>query len=153
AAPEALPVCGQLAAMVSIGDFADRAPRALADGENLQLGRHTIRWFDTPHMPHSWECGLMMDMSTRTFFCGDLFTQGGAGDVAVPDLDTLGRSEASPQPMDYFAHAPSDRGDPGAPGRRAPDDARLHARECLARRWRALVARARRPSQACELTA
>src|SRR5689334_24423650 len=28
AAPEAVPVCGRIAAMVSIGDFADRAPRA-----------------------------------------------------------------------------------------------------------------------------
>src|SRR5688572_32317281 len=35
AAPEAVPVCGSVAAMVSINDFADRAPRALADGEGL----------------------------------------------------------------------------------------------------------------------
>jgi flavorubredoxin len=79
-APDAVPVCSQVAAMVSIADFADRAPRALSDGETLDLGRHRMRWFDTPHTPHAWECGLMMDMSTRTFFCGDLFTQGGAGD-------------------------------------------------------------------------
>jgi flavorubredoxin len=106
AAPEAVPVCGRLAAMISIGDFADRAPRALADGEDLALGRHTVRWFDTPHMPHSWECGLMQEMSTRTFFCGDLFTQGGTGEVAVTESDILGPSEAFRAPMDYFAHAP-----------------------------------------------
>jgi flavorubredoxin len=106
AAPEAVPVCGQLAAMVSIGDFADRAPRALADGEDLALGRHTLRWFDTPHMPHSWECGLMLDVSTRTFFCGDLFTQGGPGAEALTESDILGPSEAFRAPMDYFAHAP-----------------------------------------------
>ena len=35
AAPQATPLCGQVAAMVSIGDLADRAPRALADGETL----------------------------------------------------------------------------------------------------------------------
>src|SRR6188472_2586851 len=35
AAPQAVAVCGRVAAMVSIGDFADRAPRALADGEEL----------------------------------------------------------------------------------------------------------------------
>ena len=34
-APQAVPVCGQIAALVSIGDLADRAPRALADGEVL----------------------------------------------------------------------------------------------------------------------
>ena len=107
AAPNAVPVCGQVAAMVSINDFADRAPRALADGEDLELGSHRVRWFDTPHMPHSWECGLMMDMTTRTFFCGDLFTQGGRGETAVTETDILGPSEAFRAPLDYFAHAPS----------------------------------------------
>lgn len=105
-APNAIAICSQIAALISIGDFADRAPRALADGEELQLGRHTIRWFDTPHMPHSWECGLMMDISTRTFFCGDLFTQGGAGETALTEADILGPSESFRRPMDYFAHAP-----------------------------------------------
>ena len=58
AAPDAVPVCSQVAAMVSLGDYADRAPQALADGEELVLGSHTIQWFDTPHMPHAWECGM-----------------------------------------------------------------------------------------------
>jgi flavorubredoxin len=107
AAPNAVPVCGQIAAMVSVGDYANRAPQALADGGDLPLGRHTMRWFDTPHMPHSWECGLMMDVTTRTFFCGDLFTQGGGGDVALTEADILGPSEAFRAPMDYFAHAPN----------------------------------------------
>ena len=106
AAPNAVPICGQLAAMVSIGDFADRPPQPLADGADLSLGRHTVRWFDTPHMPHSWECGLMMDLTSSTFFCGDLFTQGGSGDVALTDADILGPSEAFRAPMDYFAHSP-----------------------------------------------
>lgn len=105
-APEAIPICSNVAAMVSITDFADRAPRALSDGEDLQLGRRVMRWFDTPHMPHSWECGLMMDMTTRTFFCGDLFTQGGSGEVALTEADILGPSESFRAPMDYFAHAP-----------------------------------------------
>lgn len=107
AAPQAVPICSRVAAMVAIEDFADRAPRALADGDELSLGRHVIRWFDTPHMPHSWECALMMDMTTRTFFCGDLFTQGGPGDVALTETDILEPSESFRKPMDYFAHAPA----------------------------------------------
>jgi flavorubredoxin len=107
AAPNASAVCSQIAAMTSVTDFADRAPRALADGEELLLGTHRVRWFDTPHVPHAWECGLMMEMTTLTFFCGDLFTQGGAGDVALTEADVLGPSEAFRQPLDYFAHAPS----------------------------------------------
>src|SRR6185436_13108669 len=43
AAPAAEAVCGQIAAMVSINDTADRPPRVLADGETLKLGRHTVR--------------------------------------------------------------------------------------------------------------
>lgn len=106
ACSHAVPFCGRIAAMTSVEDFAERPPRAFADGEELSLGRHTMRWFDTPHVPHAWECGLMMESNTRTFLCGDLFTQGGPGDVAVTEADILGPSEAFRKPMDYFAHAP-----------------------------------------------
>jgi len=105
-APEAQPVCSRIGAMVSLSDLADRPPRALADGETLSIGAHTIRWFDTPHVPHAWDCGLMMESTTRTFFCGDLFTQGGSGNVALTESDILGPSEAFRKPMDYFAYAP-----------------------------------------------
>jgi len=105
-APRAAPLCSSIAAMVSIGDIADRPPRALADGEKLVLGRHTVQWFDTPHVPHGWDCGLLMETTTRTFFCGDLFTQGGDGAAALTEADILGPSEAFRAPLDYFAHAP-----------------------------------------------
>ena len=106
AAPRAEPLCGRIGAMVSVNDVADRPARALADGETLALGRHVMRWFDTPHMPHGWDCGLMMEMSTRTFLCGDLFTQGGAGETPLTESDILAPSEAFRAPMDYFAHSP-----------------------------------------------
>lgn len=105
-APNAEPVCSRVGAMVSIDDYADRAPRALADEEDLVLGDHTVRWFDTPHIPHGWDCGLMMESTTKTLFCGDLFTQGGPGDVALTEGDILGPSEAFRKSMDYFTHAP-----------------------------------------------
>jgi hypothetical protein len=47
-----------------------------------------------------------MEASTRTFLCGDLFTQGGAGAEPLTEADILGPSEAFRAPMDYFAHAP-----------------------------------------------
>ena len=105
-APGAAPLCGQIAAMVSVNDVADRPARALADGDTLALGKHAIRWFDTPHTPHAWECGLMMDTATRTFFCGDLFTQGGSGATPLTESDILEPSEAFRKRMDYYAHAP-----------------------------------------------
>ena len=108
-APQAEAVGSRVAAMVSLADYADRPPRALADGEELVLGRHVMRWLDTPHVPHAWDCGLMHDATTQTFFCGDLFTQGGAGERALTESDILGPSEAFRAPLDYFAHAPQTR--------------------------------------------
>ena len=104
AAPQAAPLCGTVAAMVSVNDLADRPPRALADGETVALGSHTVRWFDVPHLPHAWECGLMMEEDTGTLFCGDLFTQPGTGERAVTEADILGPSEAFRHEMDYFSH-------------------------------------------------
>jgi flavorubredoxin len=106
AAPQAVPVCSRVAAMVSISDLADRPPRALADGERLKLGTRTLQWFDTPHVPHGWDCGLAMETHTNTFLCGDLFTQPGDGAQALTESDILGPSEAFRHVMDYYAHAP-----------------------------------------------
>jgi flavorubredoxin len=106
AAPQAVPLCSAVAALVSVNDLADRPARVLKDGETLKLGEHTLRWFDTPHLPHGWESGLLMEERTRTLFCGDLFTQGGTGNPPLTESDILGPSEAFRRPMDYFSHAP-----------------------------------------------
>jgi flavorubredoxin len=104
AAPRSVPVCGTVAAMVSINDLADRAPLALADGELLELGSHSVRWLDAPHLPHAWECGFLMEERTRTLLCGDLFTQGGADLPPITESDILEPSEAFRHSMDYFSH-------------------------------------------------
>jgi flavorubredoxin len=109
AAPESVPLCGAVAAMVSIGDLADREPRALADGELLSLGKHSVRWFDTPHLPHAWECGFLLEEQTSTLLCGDLFTQGGADLPPITESDILGPSEAFRKQMDYFSHTKNAR--------------------------------------------
>ena len=106
AAPAAVPVASQVAAMVSVNDVANRPARALADGEVLRTGRHAFAWLDAPHVPHGWENGFMMDRTTRTLLCGDLFTQGGPGTVPVTESDILEPSEAFRRQMDYYAHAP-----------------------------------------------
>ena len=108
-APQAMPLCGTVAAMVSIDDLADRSPRALADGELISLGRHRLRWFDAPHLPHAWDCGFLTDELTRTLLCGDLFTQGGADLPAVTESDILGSSEAFRKNMDYFSYTRNTR--------------------------------------------
>jgi flavorubredoxin len=109
AAPGAAPLCGEIAAMVSVADFADRPPRALGDGESVTLGYHRVAWLATPHLPHAWECGFLYEETTKTLLCGDLFTQGGSGTQALTEGDILGPSEAFRRSLDYFAHAPDTR--------------------------------------------
>jgi len=109
AAPRAVPLCGSVAATVSIADLADRAPRALADGERLPLGTRVVRWFDTPHLPHAWECGFLAEERSATLLCGDLFTQGGTDLPPLTESDILGPSEAFRHAMDYFSHTTNAR--------------------------------------------
>ena len=75
----------------------------------MDLGHHRLRWFDTPHLPHGWEGGLIFYDSTRTLLCGDLFTQGGSGKTPLVESDILGPSERFRATMDYYAHAPNTR--------------------------------------------
>jgi flavorubredoxin len=105
AAPHAEPLCGEIAAVVSVADTADRAPRAMADGETLPLGAtHAVRWLATPHLPHAWECGFLFETGTRTLLCGDLFTQGGAEHKPLTETDILEPSEAFRLALDYYSH-------------------------------------------------
>jgi flavorubredoxin len=77
AAPKAQVVYRELGCQISVGDLADRPPRALADGEVLDLGGKRVRLIPTPHVPHGWEAQVMFEETTRTLFCGDHFTHVG----------------------------------------------------------------------------
>jgi flavorubredoxin len=92
-APSATVVHGSVGCMVSIGDLADRPPRPLAPGEELDLGDHRVEWIDTPHVPHAWEAGVLFDRTAGTLFCGDLFSCYGdyapttADDIVTPAIE------------------------------------------------------------------
>ena len=88
-APDAVAVASRVAVLTSLADFAARTPRGLADGETISLGKRTVQWIDTPHLPHGWETGYLYESSTSTLFCGDLFTHGGAKAPALIDSDLL----------------------------------------------------------------
>jgi hypothetical protein len=51
----------------------------------------------------------LADVTSRTLFCGDLFTQPGRGDDALVSSDILGPSEAFRGSMDYYAHSKNAR--------------------------------------------
>jgi flavorubredoxin len=85
AAPEAQVAHGGLGCMVSLNDLADRTPLPLADGQIIELGKHSIVHIDTPHVPHGWEARVLFDQTTRTLLCGDLFTHLGNGPATTSD--------------------------------------------------------------------
>ena len=90
AAPNAEVAHPVLGCQVSLDDLADRLPHPMADGEVLDLGGgHRVRSIDTPHVPHGWEARVLFEESTRTLFCGDLFTHVGDGPAVREDLEGL----------------------------------------------------------------
>jgi flavorubredoxin len=64
AAPHAEVAHGAVGCMVSVNDLADRPPRALQDGEVLEVGSKRLRRLETPHVPHGWDAGLFYEEST-----------------------------------------------------------------------------------------
>jgi flavorubredoxin len=106
-APQAQAAHGQTGCLVSLNDFADRAPRILADGEVIDLGRgKRVRFIDTPHTPHGWDAGVMYEESTGTLLCGDLFTQLGDG-PALTEGDVVTPSIAAEDLFKYSALNPA----------------------------------------------
>jgi flavorubredoxin len=106
AAPRAEVAHGRTACMVSLNDMADRPPRMLQDGEVIELGRgKRVRYVDTPHTPHGWDAGIMVEESTGTLLCGDLFTQLGDGPPLIGG-DIVGPAIAAENLFKYSALSP-----------------------------------------------
>ena len=101
AAPSSQVAHGALGCMVSLNDLCDRPPRALEDGEVIDLGGKRVRQISTPHVPHGWEAQVLFEETTATLLCGDLFTQAGAGpalttgDVVEPAMAAEGMFHAT----------------------------------------------------------
>jgi flavorubredoxin len=105
AAPEATPFGAEIGVLTSLNDFASRPARGFSDGEELSIGSRRMRWLYTPHVPHGWDCGILLDLTTKTLLCGDLFTQPGANVPPVTESEVLTASEGMRGMVDYYAHA------------------------------------------------
>jgi len=107
AAPSAQVAHGQTACRVTLNDMADRAPRALADGEVIDLGDgRRVRYIDTPHIRHGWEAGVLYEENTGTLLCGDLFTQVGNA-PATTSSDIVGPALAAEDLFRFSSLHPS----------------------------------------------
>jgi flavorubredoxin len=105
-APHAQIAHGATGCLVSLNDMADRAPRVLQNGEVIELGAaKRMRYIDTPHTPHGWDAGVMLEETTGTLLCGDLFTQLGNG-PALTEGDIVAPAIAGEDLFQYSALSP-----------------------------------------------
>jgi flavorubredoxin len=106
AAPEATVTHGAIGCAIWLNDQAPRPPRALADGEVLDLGGRRVQRLDTPHVPHCWDAGLLYEETTGTLFSSDLFTH--VGDpAALTEGDILGPAMAAEKQFGYTGVTPA----------------------------------------------
>lgn len=131
AAPDSAVAHGALGCAISLNDLCDRPPRALDEGEVIDLGGKRVRQISTPHVPHGWEAQVLFEETTGTLLCGDLFSQIGSGaalttqDLVEPAMTAEAMFHATSEPR-----APHSWDLAGA--RRAePRDPRHHARLIL----------------------
>ena len=76
--------------------------RGFMDGEPLELGRHTLRFLETPHV-HHWDSMMVFEESTGSLFPSDLFLQ--PGDQPPVVTDNLARCNVRGLPrIGIFAH-------------------------------------------------
>jgi flavorubredoxin len=50
--------------------------QGFTDGEKLELGKHTLRFLETPHV-HHWDSMMIVEESTNSLFPSDLYLQPG----------------------------------------------------------------------------
>lgn len=106
AAPSATVTHGAIGCAIWLNDQAPRPPRALANGEVLDLGGRRVKRLDTPHVPHCWDAGLLHEETTGTLFCSDLFTH--VGDPpALTGGDILEPAMAAERQFGYTALTPA----------------------------------------------
>jgi len=105
-APRAEIAHGATGCLVSLNDMADKAPRVLADGDVIDLGGRRVRYIDTPHTPHGWDAGVMLEETSGTLMCGDLFTQLGNG-PALTDKDIVSPAMTAEDLFNYSSLSPA----------------------------------------------
>jgi flavorubredoxin len=77
AAPGCTLVASELGAALNLSGWEYCGPfKGMRDGDVLELGKHKLRFLETPHV-HHWDSMMVVDDTTRCLFPADLFLQPG----------------------------------------------------------------------------
>lgn len=75
-APQADVLCGPIAARTSVGDFAVRPPRSIADNEVIELGARRLQMLDPPPFPSQLGCRrLVRGIQRHSVWLGSRYPQ------------------------------------------------------------------------------
>ena len=76
-APRSTLACSELSNALNLSgwNFGGRV-EGHVDGDVIDLGRHKLRFLETPHV-HHWDSMMLFDETTRSLFPSDLFIQSG----------------------------------------------------------------------------
>ena len=75
AAPAAVLVCSAVGARINLWQWNYAGPvQGVQDGDVVDLGRHRLRFLETPHV-HHWDSLMAFEETTRSLFPADLFLQ------------------------------------------------------------------------------
>jgi flavorubredoxin len=76
-APESTLACCAMSVDLNVGAWDYRGKvQGFTDGEVLDLGRHKLRFLETPHV-HHWDSMMLFEETTRSVFPSDLYIQPG----------------------------------------------------------------------------
>jgi flavorubredoxin len=102
-APEALLVGSALSIQLNAPGFGvTHRVHGFMDGERLELGRHTLRFLETPHV-HHWDSMMLFEETTGSLFPSDLYLQPG-DQPPVVDEDLSGPMLDVYRGIGIFAH-------------------------------------------------
>ena len=74
-APNAVLACSALSARINLLQWDYAGPvKGMQDGDVLDLGRHRLRAWETPHV-HHWDSLMVVEETTASLFPSDLFIQ------------------------------------------------------------------------------
>jgi len=102
-APDSTLACSAASVQLNLSgwDYTGRV-EGHEDGDVIDLGRHKLRFLETPHV-HHWDSMMLFDETTRSLFPSDLFIQ--PGDQPPVVTESLGPAMCGfYREMGIFAH-------------------------------------------------
>jgi len=84
-AKSAVLACSAIGAAINLNQWDYAGPvLGVRDGDTLELGEHTLRFLETPHV-HHWDSMMVFEEATQSLFPADLFLQPGEQPPVVRD--------------------------------------------------------------------